>query len=58
MNTARQSDWSIPAASGVPFDPVAICQFFTSPIDTMDFRAVVDHFMQRVFLVQLLPPRS
>lgn len=33
------------------FDPAAIRQFFTAPVDQIDFRAAVEHFTQRVFQV-------
>lgn len=33
------------------FDPAAIRQFFTAPVEQIDFRAAVEHFTQRVFQV-------
>lgn len=33
------------------FDPSAIRQFFTAPVEQIDFRAAVEHFTQRVFQV-------
>lgn len=36
------------------FDPAAIRQFFTAPIDQIDFHMAVEHFTERVFQVGIV----
>ena len=55
QNHARHGDTfsigALPPRLVFLFDPAAVRQFFTAPVDEVDFCAAVEHFTQRVFQV-------